>query len=221
MFTISAPRCAQALEHVATQPLPIPDQVFPWLHGLHADNQLQLAFFVNRRKSLRRVPRCIRGLTVVKTGGDLARSKLKGAIAPDELLSSARDHDTFLECDPRCGFSVRNFHIQACKLATVSDIIVYGDGSTDPNETVTLARRISKAQRHHEARHGFPRGYFNTFMLSGRYRAVQFITWTLTRADPFAHMEAHYPNLVAVDSTGGMTGNVVDFCRLAKVAAEL
>jgi dual specificity MAP kinase phosphatase len=153
---------------MSTQPLPNPDQVFPWLHGLHSDNQIQLAFFASRRKSVRKVPRCIRSTTIVKTGGDLSASKLKGAIAPEELLaSSSEDCTTFLECDPRDGFSVRNFQIQACKLAMVSDIIVYGDENTHPNETIALAKRLSMAQRQYEARNGFPKCLFNTFMLSG------------------------------------------------------
>jgi dual specificity MAP kinase phosphatase len=159
---------AQAIEHMSTQALPNPEQVFPWLHGLHADNQIQLAFFVSRRKSVRKVPRCLRSITLVKTGGDLSASKLKGAIAPEELLASSSEcSNTFLECDPKDGFSVRNFQIQACKLAMVSDIIVYGDEKTHPNETIALARRISKAQRQYEARNGFPEQLFNTFMLSG------------------------------------------------------
>lgn len=114
------------------------------------------------------MPRCIRSIAIVKTGGDLSSSKLKGAIAPDELLSSSSDESpNFLECDPKDGFSVRNFQIQACKLALVSDIIVYGDDKTNANETIALAKRLSKAQRQYEAKNGFPRCMFNTFMLSG------------------------------------------------------
>lgn len=182
LWTITADKLAEAMEHMSTQPLPYPEQVFPWLHGLHAENQIQLAFFVSRRKSVRRVPKCIRGITIVKTGGDLSMSKLKGAIAPEEiLLSSSDESPTFIECDPKDGFSVRNFQIQACKLAMVSDIIVYGDDKTHPNETLALAKRISKAQRQYEARNGFPRCLFNTFMLSGRqpFRSVLHSTNTL------------------------------------------
>jgi dual specificity MAP kinase phosphatase len=157
---------------MATQPLPNPEQVFPWLHGLHAENQIQLAFFASRRKSVRKIPSCIRSLTIIKTGGDLSSSKLKGAIAADEILSSLSDNDapTFIECDPKDGFSVRNFQIQGCKLAMVSDIIVYGDRKTHPNDTIALAQKISLAQRQYEARNGFSRGLFNTFMLSGEHR---------------------------------------------------
>lgn len=211
LFTITAQRLSQALEHMATQPLPNPEQVFPWLHGLHADNQIQLAFFTNRRKSVRKVPRCIRSITVVKTGGDLSSSKLKGAIAPEELLPPSSDEHDFLECDPKDGFSVRNFQIQACKLAMVSDIIVYGDEKTSPSETIALAKRISKAQRQYELSHGFPRCLFNTFMLSGECHIGS--QWAvLTPADSFNYVQAHYPELIAVDTTGAMTGKVVDFC---------
>jgi len=169
LFTITAGTMAEALEHTATQPLPNPDQVFPWLHGLHEENQIQLTFFTNRRKSSRKVPKCIRGITLVKTGGNLASSKLKGAIAPDEILPSNASDPNFIECDPKDGFSVRNFQIQACKMAMVSDIIVYGDNKTSTNDTIALAKRISKAQRQYEARNGFPRCSFNTFMLSGEH----------------------------------------------------
>jgi dual specificity MAP kinase phosphatase len=168
VYTITADRMAEALEHIATQPLPNPDQVFPWMHGLHSENQIQLAFFSSRRRSGRKVPRCIRSITVVKTGGNLSASKLKGAIAPDELLESvSSDTPRFIECDPKDGFSVRNFQIQACKLAMVSDIIVYGDHKTNPQDTIELAQKISRAQRQYEARNGFPHCLFNTFMLSG------------------------------------------------------
>lgn len=190
---ISAQRLAQALEHISTQPLPYPEQVFPWLHGLHAENQIQLAFFVSRRKSIRKVPKCIRGITIVKTGSDLSSSKLKGAIAPGELLQC--DSSSFIECDPRDGFSVRNFQIQACKMAMVSDIVIYGDEKTHPYDTIALAKKISRAQRAYEVKNGIQRGLFNTFML----------------ADPFGLVEQRYPDLVAVDSKGCMTGKIMDF----------
>lgn len=196
VYTINADRMAEALEFMATHPLPNPDLVFPWLHGLHAENQIQLAFFASRRKAARKIPNCIRSLTIVKTGGDLSVSKLKGAIAADEIIcSDSNDTHAFIECDPKDGFSVRNFQIQACKLAMVSDIIVYGDQKTHPNDTIALAKIISQAQRQYEARNGFATGLFNTFMLS----------------DSFGTVQEKYPELVAIDPTGRVTGNVVDF----------
>jgi dual specificity MAP kinase phosphatase len=196
VYTITAHRMAEAMEHMATQPLPNPEQVFPWLHGLHAENQIQLAFFSSRRRSSRKTPNCIRGLTLVKTGGNLNTSRLKGAITPNEILQpDSANGPAFVECDPKDGFSVRNFQIQACKLAMVSDIIVYGDQKTHPDETVALAQGISKAQRQYEARNGLPRCLFNTFMLSDAFNVVQ----------------EKYPDLVAINSTGGLTGNITDF----------
>jgi dual specificity MAP kinase phosphatase len=207
---------AEALEFMATHPLPNPEQVFPWLHGLHAENQIQLAFFASRRKSARKIPNCIRSLTVVKTGGDLATSKLKGAIAADEILCSGSGNSpAFIECDPKDGFSVRNFQIQACKLAMVSDIIVYGDQKTHPNDTIALAKIISQAQRQYEARNGFPIGLFNTFMLSGKVITIlpRRLKLRLTCVDSFGSVQEKYPNLIAIDPTGRATGNVVDFCK--------
>jgi len=175
--------------------LPNAGFVFPWLHGLHKDNHIQLGFFASRRKSARKVPECIRGIAIVKTGGDLLSSRLKGAIAPEEILET-RGESAFIEIDPREGFSVRNFQIQACKMATVSDIVVYEDGNTSHHEAFSLAREISNAQRKHEIKHGLARGQFNTFILS----------------DNFSEVEEHHPELVVVDSHGSNTGNVADFC---------
>ena len=205
---------AEALEHIATQPLPNPEQVFPWMHGLHDENQIQLAFFSSRRKSARKVPKCIRSITIVKTKGNLTTSKLKGAIAPEELLDpDSKSPPTFIECDPKEGFSVRNFQIQACKLAMVSDIIVYGDDKTHPNDTIALAQRISQAQRQYEANNGFPRCLFNTFMLSGIYSDSLGSGCEADNLDSFTCVQERYPKLVAIDSTGGMTGNIADFCE--------
>ena len=148
MYSIDASTLAAALDHIATQPLPEPKQVFPWLHGLHPENQLQLAFFIARRKALRKTPKCIRGITIVKVDGDLNRSKLKGAIAPEELLSPGdKQVCAFLEADPRDGFSVRNFQIQAAKMAMVSDIVIYGDEMSKSEDVHTLAKRVAEARK--------------------------------------------------------------------------
>jgi dual specificity MAP kinase phosphatase len=175
VYRISGDELNAAIHHIASQPLPDPKQVFPWLHGLHAENSLQLAFFIARKKSLRRTPRCIRSLTIVKANGELSHSRLKGAIAPEEALMALRNGEElaqFLDLDPKDGFSVRNFHIQAAKMATVSDIVVYRDSKTSLEDVKKLADRISRAQRawrEREKEAGVERPLFSTFVLEGKH----------------------------------------------------
>ncbi|RMY29488.1 hypothetical protein D0865_15505 [Hortaea werneckii] len=211
IYSISAEKLSQAIDHLATQPLPAAEQVFPWLHGLHPENQLQLAFFTARKKSLRRTPKCIRGLTIVKAGGDLSHSRLKGAIAPDEILcplKPGRDRKSeeadFLDVDPKDGFSVRNFHIQTCKMATVSDLVVYRDYQTPQAEAERLARRLARAQAAWQRKtdgSAFGGRMFNTFIVSDEYLKI----------------EAVYPELVALDSDGCIANSAVDFFHAERV----
>ncbi|GAB1734899.1 hypothetical protein NU195Hw_g9562t1 [Hortaea werneckii] len=211
IYSISAEKLSQAIDHLATQPLPAAEQVFPWLHGLHPENQLQLAFFTARKKSLRRTPKCLRGLTIVKAGGDLSHSRLKGAIAPDEILCPAKpgrdrksEEGDFLEVDPKDGFSVRNFHIQTCKMATVSDLVVYRDYQTSQEEAERLARRLARAQAAWQRKtdgSAFGGRMFNTFIVSDEYLKI----------------EAVYPELIALDSDGCMTHSALDFFHAERV----
>ncbi|WPH04408.1 Dual specificity protein phosphatase PPS1 [Acrodontium crateriforme] len=210
VYALTAQGLADALNHLALQPLPPPQQVFPWTHGLHAENQLQLQFFIARKKALRRTPKVIRALTIVKAGGDLAHSKIKGAIAPDEILSSSiedsnSDTAEFLEADPKDGFSVRNFQIQTCKMATVSDIVVYGDNQTPREEIKRIAKQISSAQvawqKKSDGGSSLGGKQFNTFILTDDYTIV----------------ETDHPDLIALDSEGCMTGKVMDFFHWERV----
>ena len=201
IYGLDANAFAEALNHFAAQPLPPPSQVFPWLHGLHPDNHIQLAFFVARKRSLRRVPKCLRGITIIKAGGDLSRARIKGAVAPDEVFNLCDDSGKgFLDCDPREGFSVRNFHIQTTKMAQVSDIIVYGDEKTDHRIIKSVAERAATVQRQWrkemEATGQTPESY-NTFVLTV----------------PFEDLEQSHPELVAVDSRGRPTREVLDFLQ--------
>jgi dual specificity MAP kinase phosphatase len=101
---------------------------------------------------------------------------LRGAIAPEELLRptqpgrSKHEEPEFIEPDPREGFSVRNFQIQACKMSTVSDVVVYGDNDTPREEVARLAKRVAQAQsawqRKMEGSNSNSR-LFNTFILTG------------------------------------------------------
>lgn len=173
VYSVRASSLAAALDGLAKQALPDPKQVFPWLHGLHPENQVQLAFFIARRKASRATPECLRSITVVKAGGDLRRSVLKGSLSPGEVLSSEAGKDpAFLDIEPRHGFSVRNFHIQAAKMARVSDIVVYGiEGGTDPR-VQTLAKRIAQAQRAWAAQNATRQRdapKFHTFVVSSKW----------------------------------------------------
>jgi dual specificity MAP kinase phosphatase len=195
LYKIDALQVAEALHHIARQPLPDPSHVFPWLHGLHPNNHIQLAFFASRRRALRKTPCSLRGLTLVKADGNLASSRLKGAIAPEEFLQPGSDRCRFLEIDPKDGFSVRNFQIQAAKSAMTSDIIVYGE---DEVAVRKLGWDIAAAQQHwrdlHEDQdHALPE--YNTFVC----------------VSPFSQFEERHAEIVAVDSSGHLTGNVLDF----------
>ncbi|KAI1158318.1 hypothetical protein F5B18DRAFT_656787 [Nemania serpens] len=195
VFEIDVDDVAAAIHQTARQPLPDPSQVFPWLHGLHPSNHMQQAFFIARKKRApRKTPCCLRGLTVVKANGNLCESRLKGAISSHEFMRPGVEGE-FIEMDPKEGFSVRNFHIQAAKSAVTSDIVVYDD---DAQTVRTLGWKIASAQAKWREKHralGFKLPEYNTFICVA----------------PFAEFERKYGEMVAVDSSGLLTGAVVDF----------
>lgn len=194
IYTIDAAGVAAALDYISAQHLPESSDVFPWLHGLHPNNHIQLAFFIARRRSLRRTPSCLRGITIVKANGDLSSARLKGAIAPGEFLQCG-PKPAFKDVDPREGFSVRNFQIQAPKLSMVSDIIVYGE---DEFEVQKLGWDIATAQH----------AWRETHQRIG-HKLPQYNTFICTTA--FHEFETKHSHLVATNSAGQMTGNVMDF----------
>ncbi|KAJ5674572.1 uncharacterized protein N7477_004506 [Penicillium maclennaniae] len=196
IYAIDAETLSSALDHLAAQPLPDPSQMFPWLHGLHPDNHLQLGFFSGRRKSLRRPPKCWRGITVVKLGGDLSKARLKGAVAPNEVISPT---SRFLMADPPDGFSVRNFQIQTAKLAHLSDIVVYADDHASKSELLALAEDFAMAQQAWRMKNDpmHERPPYNTFVVTSS----------------FHHIEKKRPQLVAINADGVLTGRVLDFSQ--------
>lgn len=172
----------------------------------------------------------------MKAGGDLSTSKLKGAIAPEELLYCTRPSSprsprsprrvdqeeeeiaNFLEIDPRDGFGVRNFQIQACKMATVSDIIVYGDDGVEREEVQALARKIARAQKAWRERSEMAtigsEHVFNTFVVTGGWLPGGGLEYLADHElDSFSKFEAEHDDIVAIDSKGDMTGKVMDFCK--------
>jgi dual specificity MAP kinase phosphatase len=195
LYKVDTDDVAAALDHLARQPMPDPAQVFPWLHGLHPANAIQQAFFMARKRALRKTPPCLRGITLVKADGELNVARLKGAIAPHEFLQLGGPVAEFLDVDPKDGFSVRNFQIQAAKSAMTSDIIIYGD---DDVAVRKLGWNVAAAQqrwrdRHEAQRHHLP--WYNTFIC----------------VSPFAEFEEKHPEIVSVNSAGLLTGNVLDF----------
>lgn len=200
LYEIDAANIADALDFSSRQPLPDPANVFPWLHGLHPKNQLQQAFFNARSRTQRNPPTCLRGITIVKADGDLSRSRIKGAIAPNEILN-ATSPPRFIEADPREGFSVRNFHIQPAKVALMSDIIVYGD---EREQVRKVAWNIAAAQlkwREIQEEHGVDAVEFNTFICTS----------------PFSEFEDEHQDIISIDSHSDSTGKVVDFVYQERV----
>jgi dual specificity MAP kinase phosphatase len=195
LYKVDTDDVAAALDHLARQPMPDPAQVFPWLHGLHPGNGIQQAFFMARKRALRKTPPCLRGITLVKADGELNVARLKGAIAPHEFLQRGGPVAEFLDVDPKDGFSVRNFQIQAAKSAMTSDIIIYGD---DDVAVRKLGWDVAAAQqrwrdKHEAQRHHLP--WYNTFVC----------------VSPFSEFEEKHPEIVSVNSAGLLTGNVLDF----------
>lgn len=191
---IDAAGVAAAINHTATQPLPNPDDIFPWAHGSHPENHLQIEFFNARNKMVKKLPSCVRFVTVVKVGGDLSSCKLKGAVVPEDVLR-ADGISQFVNLDPQTGFCVRNFHIQVGKFATLSDIIVYGGKDIGIEEVEEVAERISAAQINFRQNSEFKLPVYNTFVVT----------------EPFSVFEELFPELVSIDSRGKLTGHVVEF----------
>ncbi|CAG9980799.1 unnamed protein product [Clonostachys byssicola] len=192
LYTLSAADVARALDVASRQPLPDPDLMFPWLHGLNPQNHLQLSFFNARRRSSRRPPTCLRAITIVKADGDLNTARLKGALSPSEILRKGSEPE-FIESDPSEGFSVRNFQIQSNKLAVVSDIIVYGENSEVVED---VAWEFSLAQKKWRERHAsFDLPEYHTFICTSR----------------FSEFEEKYRDIVVIDAEGRSTGKILDF----------
>lgn len=194
IYELGAADVASAVDFASHQPLPPPPLVFPWLHGLHPHNHIQQAYFTARRRAFRKLPSCLRAVTLVKADGDIDVSRLKGAIGPEEILQPGSEAN-FVDPDPREGFSIRNFHIQPAKISLLSDIIVYGE---DEALAHNVAWDIAAARhRWHESQlaSGSSVPVYNTFVCTS----------------PFAAFERNHPELVSIDATGCCTGNVIDF----------
>ncbi|KAL5596408.1 uncharacterized protein BROUX77_007092 [Berkeleyomyces rouxiae] len=208
VYSIDPLGLSNAVHYMASQPLPAPSRVFPWLHGLHPRNNIQRAFFARRRPQHHGIPECLRSVTLVKANGDLSKARLKGALAPSDIITRVPRRDGtpdcntetyetgFIDADPKTGFSVRNFSIQSAKTATISDIIVYGDNR---DVVFNIAHHIASAQSSWRAKQG----------ASGRVHVP--VMNTFVCVTPFAAFEEFHSELVSIDSAGHHTGRTVDF----------
>ncbi|KAJ5939207.1 hypothetical protein N7466_002341 [Penicillium verhagenii] len=196
VFGIDARALTDALEHHASQPLPDPTEMFPWLHGLNPDNHLQLGFFSSRKRTQRKPPHAWRGITIVKLGGDLSKARIKGAVAPHEVVSAS---SRFLMADPPQGFSVRNFQIQTAKLAALSDIVIYGEDNVNRSDLLALAEEFTCAQAAWRLKYDpmHERKAYNTFVLTSS----------------FSEFEKKYPSWVFADSKGHLNSQAMDFVQ--------
>lgn len=117
---------------------------------------------------MRRAPKCWRGITIVKMGGDLSKARIKGAVCPSEVISPS---SRFLVADPPAGFSVRNFDIQTAKLAAMSDIVVYAEDGTSKSELLALAEDFAMAQQAWRLKNdpAQERPSYNTFVVTSQF----------------------------------------------------
>ncbi|KAM0246992.1 hypothetical protein ACHAQJ_010020 [Trichoderma viride] len=196
IYELDAVSVAEALDYASQQLLPPPSLVFPWLHGLHPENQTQRTFFDGHQCSLGNTPNCLRAITIVKADGNLGFARLKGAIAPGEFMRPGATPE-FIDADPLSGLSVRNFHIQPAKIAATSDIIIYG---LNPDENRRVAWRVAVAQkRWRDKQHAEAKNLptYNTFICTS----------------PFSAFEENHRNLVSIDASGNPTGQVLDLTQ--------
>ncbi|KAG5949772.1 hypothetical protein E4U53_005777 [Claviceps sorghi] len=196
IFEIGSSQVAAALEFASRQPLPSPDLMFPWLHGLHPKNQVQRAFFMGCERATEKPPVGTRGVLLVKADGDLSRARLKGAVSPDEFMQ-ADPYPKFVDADPQEGFSVRNFQIQTAKAALVSDVIIYGEDVAESKKVAWDVAAAQSRQRQSQFEQCTSVVEYNTFFC----------------VSPYSDFEKHESNIVAIDSHGRATGRVLDFVQ--------
>lgn len=136
---------------------------------------------------------------VVKADGDLSNKRLKGAIAPQEILVKGKGE--FKEVDPRDGFSVRNFQIQAAKIAPLCDIVVYGEDEQECKKVATACAQAQRGFRELNEKLGHEIPLYNTFIWKSE----------------FVEFEVSARHLVVVDSKGQTTGEIMDFFHQERV----
>ncbi|CAG8564283.1 6719_t:CDS:2, partial [Scutellospora calospora] len=185
------------LIHETYYTTPLPNDLFPWLHGIDGKNPIQNNFFGLNNQEEYPVP-IHRGVTVVQAEGaeECLRSQLLGSVLPTDILDYGDSNDCsvrgFLKVSDCEGINLRNFKIQVAKYATISDIIVYGENGLNEN-VLNIAKQMAWAQQIF--------GEENPNILEYEVFVI---------VEPFSIFEEEYPELVAVDSQG-IIRNKIDF----------
>ncbi|KAI5284440.1 tyrosine/serine/threonine protein phosphatase pps1 [Ascosphaera aggregata] len=202
-FSIDISQLAEALRHIATIPLLDRNVIFPWMHEFPPmyDNDGTENLEIPPPESLR-------SIIIIKAGGDLTKSKLKGAIDASEIVDDSMSR--FRSDAEMVEGKVRHFKLQTQKFANVSDIVIYGDEDTTTCEIETLASIIIDCQHHAnqgyqgaaESRNESPSKNcrFHTFILSS----------------PFPEICEKYPELVYIDSAQNYTTHAIDMLEMEK-----
>ncbi|CAG8448545.1 14285_t:CDS:2 [Cetraspora pellucida] len=186
------------LIHETYYTTPLPNDLFPWLHGVDGTNPIQNSFFGLRLQEECPVPKH-RGVTVVQAE-EMLRSQLVGSVMPTDILDYGDLEDldedysarSFLKIMDTEGINLRNFKIQVVKYATISDIIIYGENGLNEN-VLNIAKQMAWAQQN------FRKANPNIL----EYEVFVII-------EPFSLFEEEYPELVAIDSQG-IIRNKIDF----------
>ncbi|KAF7730983.1 tyrosine/serine/threonine protein phosphatase pps1 [Apophysomyces ossiformis] len=171
---------------------PLPNNIlFPWLHGVDGKSYQQNMFFGIRR--------CIvplyRGLMLVHADEACPySSRLVHSVLPSEILIS--NESEFLQSSqPK--IDLRNFKSQVSRMATISDIVVYGDRAEDVAKRISQAQHVLREKRLEELEH---------IRKTAGNRAVEnantLIYRTFIVQDPFELMEQHCPELILYDAKG-------------------
>ncbi|ORX56247.1 hypothetical protein DM01DRAFT_1334735 [Hesseltinella vesiculosa] len=148
---------------------PLPDDLFPWLHGVDGLDHQQSLFFGVRKVV---VPKH-RGLMLVHAGSSSAEDHVKRlaySLPADLLVEQQLSPDTNqpvwqFRKDPEAlhGIHLRNFSIQSWRCASISDLVVFGPHAK------TVACRLAQAQ---ECIHRERQQYHQRLALSAGKRAV-------------------------------------------------
>lgn len=200
---LSSENLASAHEYNIRYRLPDSNDVFPWLHGIHRSNSDQRLFFDITRPSMMPRPKGLRTMTLIP-----AHSALKGQAG--RLVNSLDLWDVFTESDNELSFvdgdppnriGLRNFHIQAIKLALVSDIVIYDiENAAENDQILLLASSIAAAQKKYAMRQHWKTPKYGTFVL----------------AETFKDLQRKFPFLVVQDLQGASTSYEHDFLELEK-----